>query len=128
MTEKVATNTPPPHPLFIVGLLAIPSSFLWGPLIILSLCCLGWWCHSIEKPRLLERHKTEAEGESIDLGKYQYPLTDCSMTRPMFSYFQHGFPQVRQLVTLQHMDSGTVQQFWLITRTAGPTTLHPIIF
>jgi len=120
------TNAPPPHPLFIVGLIAIPGSLFWGPMIILSGCCLGWWLHKIEKPRLLARHESAIEGESIDLGKHKYPLSDCSMTRPRFFYFQHGLPQVRQLVTMQHMDSGMVQQFWVITRPTGPTTLHPI--
>ncbi|HDZ38295.1 MAG TPA: hypothetical protein ENH62_08430 [Marinobacter sp.] len=93
---------------------------------MLAPCCLGWWLHKIEKPRLLARHEDEVEGESLDLGNRKYPLTDCSMTQPRFFYFQYGLPQVRQLVTLQHMDSRTVQQFWVITRPVGPTTLHPI--
>lgn len=80
----------------------------------------------IEKPRLLSRHEAEVERENINLGKHKYPLADCSMTKPRFFLFQYGLPQVRQLVTLQHMDSGTTQQFWIITRPVGRTTLHPI--
>ncbi|KXS54110.1 MAG: Uncharacterized protein AWU57_1501 [Marinobacter sp. T13-3] len=126
MTSRSERKAPPPHPLFIVGILAIPLSVMWGPVLILAPCCLGWWLLKIEKPRLLSRHSAEIEGENIDLGRHKYPLTECSMTQPRFFPFQYGLPQVRQLVTLQHMDSGTTQQFWIITRPVGRTTLHPI--
>lgn len=126
MTSRSEAKAPPPHPLFIVGMLVIPLSIMWSPLLMLAPICLGWWALKIEKPRLLSRHKVEIEGEDIDLGKHRYPLADCSMTEPRFFLFQYGLPQVRQLATLQHMDSGTTQQFWIITRSVGRTTLHPI--
>ena len=126
MATRSEAKALPHHPLFIVGMFAIPLSAMWGPLLILTPCCLGWWLLKIEKPRLLSRHKAAVDGESIDLGKHKYPLSDCSMTDPRFFPFQYGLPQVRQLVTLQHMESATTQQFWIITRPVGRTTLHPI--
>lgn len=126
MTSRSHRQTPPPHPLFIAGMLAIPLGTMWTPLLIVAAGCLGWWLLKIEKPRLLSRHKAEIKGEDVDLGTHRYPLTECSMTEPRFFPFQYGLPQVRQLVTLQHMDSGTVHQFWIITRPVGRTTLHPI--
>lgn len=126
MTSRSEPKAPPPHALFIVGMLAIPLSSMWSPFLIVACSCLGWWALKIEKPRLISRHEAEVEGESIDLGKHKYPLSDCSMTKPRFFPFQYGLPQVRQLVTLQHMDSATTQQFWIITKSVGRTTLHPI--
>lgn len=124
--QAVTSNAPPPHPALFAGIVMIPGGMLWSPLIFIAPFCLAWWAIKHEKPRLLARHRAETNGESIDLGERKYRLSDCSAHEPRFYLLRFFVPQVRQLVSLQHADSGKIQQFWIITRPVGPTTVHPI--
>ncbi|WP_342632696.1 hypothetical protein [Marinobacter alkaliphilus] len=89
--------------------------------------CMAWWLPNKLKPSLLRKHEANTQEETINLGKIEIPLAECSMGTMKFHYFQRGLPQVTQLVTARDPETGAVSQYLLITRLNGLTRLHPII-
>ncbi|MDC9611845.1 hypothetical protein [Pseudoalteromonas sp. GABNS16H] len=118
-----------PHPVLLAGMVsgffgAVMESFI---LLAVFVICMAWWLPNKLKPSLLRKHEDNTEGETINLGKIEIPLAECSMGATKFHYFLRGLPQVAQLVTARDPETGTVSQYLLITRLNGHTHLHPII-
>ena len=118
-----------PHPVLLAGMVsgffgAVMESFI---LLAVFVICMAWWLPNKLKPSLLRKHEDNTEGETINLGKIEIPLAECSMGATKFHYFLRGLPQAAQLVTARDPETGTVSQYLLITRLNGHTHLHPII-
>jgi hypothetical protein len=128
-TSKAIKKGERPHPALLTGLIAIPLGMTMESVILLAIgaACLAWWLPNICKPSLLRKHEDNTLGETIDLGRVEIPLTECSMGAPKFYYVLRGLPQVTQLITARDPDTGAVSQYLLITRCNGHTRLHPII-
>lgn len=128
-TSKAIIKGENPHPVGPIGLIALMLGMIMDSVLLLALgaTCIAWWLTNKHKPNLLRRHGENTRDETIDLGRVEIPLSECSMGAPNFSYFRYGLPRVTQMVTSRDPETGAVGQYLLITRSDGRTLLHPII-
>ncbi|GAB0154557.1 hypothetical protein [Marinobacterium sp. BA1] len=127
-TGPVIYKPKTPHPVLLAGLTACWLGGVFESFILLAVfvICMLWWLPNNLKPSLLLKHEENTQGETINLGKIEIPLAECSMGNPKFYYALRGLPQVTQLVTARDPETGVVSQYLLVTRINGHTLLHPI--